>query len=257
VDGSEAEAALTPSPAKIRPFDPLVKGSSMEPGQAQQHLPLWMEYAKVFVTPVVSFFAAILGLWLASRLTEIREGKKEKIRIEKEAIYIAILLTAHLDKVVTSCLNVTYDDGTIEGRPAGDDGQTYQSTTSAPVFESLKIECDWRVLPTELMQGVLELSHKIERLNNKHAEIAAAEGPPDYGDYFLSRQYDFAKLGLETAKLMSDLRIHAGIPFAELKEGEWTRNDCFTEKIEDVKKTQREYDERQKARIAEFGELFE
>lgn len=221
----------------------------------QQHLPLWMEYAKVFVTPVVSFFAAILGLWLASRLTEVREGKKEKVRIEKEAIYIAILLTAHLDKVITACIQVTFDDGTSEGQPAGRDRETYQATTSSPEFDPLIIECDWRVLPTELMQGVLELSHKIERLNNKHAIIAEAEGPPDYGDYFETRQFDFAQLGLETAKLMSDLRKHAGIPFKELTDGEWSRSEMFTDKMDAIEVARREYDERYRASIENSAAL--
>jgi hypothetical protein len=223
----------------------------MEPVQAQAHLPLWMEYAKVFVTPVVSFFAAILGLWLASRLTEIREGKKEKVRIEKEAIYIAILLTAHLDKVVTSCLQVAYDDGTRDGRPAGDDGETHQTTTSPPVFDPLQIESDWRVLPTYLMQSILELPHKIERLNNRHTGIAENDCPPDYGEYFQARQYDFAQLGLETAKLMVDLRMHAGIPLEE-PEGDWTRDHWFTEKIKTIGNARREEDERRKARMTRF-----
>lgn len=221
----------------------------MEPSQAQEHLPLWMEYAKVFATPIVSFFAAILGLWIASRLTEAREGKKDKIRIDKEAIYIAILLTAHLDKVVTSCLQVAYDDGTSEGRPAGNDGQTYRPTTSTPVFNPLQIESDWRVLPTELMQGILELPDKIERLNNRHEGIAEAEGPPDYAEYFQARQYDFAQLGLETSKLMSDLRTHAGIPFKEPNEGDWTRDHWFTEKIKTIDNARREENERRKARM--------
>jgi hypothetical protein len=218
----------------------------MGPSQAQEHLPLWVEYVKVFGIPVMSFIAAIVGLWIASRLTEKREGKKENVRIDKEAIYIAILLTAHLDKVITSCIQVAFDDGTSEGQPAGGDRETYQATTSTPEFDPLNIECDWRVLPTDLMQGVLELSHKIERLNSKHAIIAEAEGPPDYGDYFETRQYDFAQLGLETAKLMSDLRTHAGIPFKELEDGDWSRNEMLTDKMETIEEARREYEARRK-----------
>lgn len=222
----------------------------MAPVEAQEHLPLIIEYAKVFVTPVLSLVAAIAGVLYASRLTERREEKKEMVRVAKESIYIAILLTAHLDKVVTSCLQVAFDNGTSnqDGRPAGEDRETYQATTSTPVFNPLEIETDWRVLPTELMQGVLELPHKIERLNNRHDSIAKYEGPPDYGDYFEMRQYDYARLGLETAKLMADLRKHAGIPLRKIEEGEWSRNDLFVEKIKHVDEQRRINAERQAAR---------
>lgn len=107
------------------------------------------------------------------------------------------------------------------------------------------------------MQGILELPHKIERLNNGHAGIAEAEGPPDYGDYFQARQYDFAQLGLETIKLMSDLRMHAGIPFKELKEDEVTRDHWFTEKIKTIDDARRESEQRRKERIAKFATIFE
>lgn len=38
--------------------------------QMQEHLPLLMEHAKVFVTPVLSLILAIAGVLYASRLTD-------------------------------------------------------------------------------------------------------------------------------------------------------------------------------------------
>lgn len=206
----------------------------MAPVSLQEHLPLWMEYAKVFFTAFLSFIAAIVGVLYASRLTEKREGKIEKVRVDKEAIYIAILIKAHLDRVVASRLQVAFDDGTSEGYPAGKDRETYQVTTSTPVFDPLAIESDWRVLPTELMQGILELPHRIDRLNNSHDSHAEYEGPPDFGDYFQIRQYDYALLGIDTTKLMFDLRKHAGLPLIEPREGEWSRGDMFLQKIKQI-----------------------
>lgn len=200
----------------------------------QVQLPLWVEYVRALGTPVVSFLAAIAGLWLASWLTELREGRKEKIRIDKEAIYIAILVTAHLERVVSSCLQIAYDDGMVEGHPSGPHG-TYLPTAATPVFDPLQIETDWRLLPNKLMQTVLELPHKIERLKNNHAGIADLDFAPDYTDYFRTRQYDFAKLGLDTVKLMSDLRVHAGIPFEDpIEEEDLTPGHWFREKIKKI-----------------------
>jgi hypothetical protein len=212
----------------------------MAPAESQEHLPLWMEYAKVFFTPILSLIAALVGLYIASKLTEMRDAKKEKVRIEKESIYIAILLTAHLDKVVTSCIHVAFDDGTCEGHPAGEDGQRYQTKTSTPKFDPLEIESDWRVLPTKLMQGILELPHTIERLNEKLSAIGEYESPYEYGEYFQTRQYDYAQLGIETGNLMSDLREHAGIPMS-LDYERWSRNGLFVEKIKQIAELRRQH----------------
>lgn len=219
----------------------------MAPDQVPAHLPLWMEYAKVFATPVVSFFAAILGLWVASKLTEAREAKKEKLRVEKESIYIAILLTAHLERVVSSCLQVAFDDGTSEGYPAGKDRETYEATTSTPAFDPLEIEADWRILPKALMQGILELPHKIEQLNNRHEAIAENEAPWDRLESFQARMYDFAKLGIDTTTLMIDLRKYAGIPLKEFTDGEWSRSEMFIQKIKQIDTLRLEHSKRQQA----------
>jgi len=215
---------------------------------AQEHLPLWAEYAKAFVVPVLSFFAGIIGLWLASWLTEKRDNKKEKARIEKEVIYIAILLTAHLEKVIQSCLQVAYDDGTMEGRPAGQDGIYHQVTTSTPVFDPLQIDVDWRALPTELMQGILELPDKIDRLNRRHESIYEFEFEPEHAEFFDARQYDFAQLGVETTKLMFDLRKYARIPLKEPVEGEWSRDQMFNDQIKKIEDKRHAYQERLNAR---------
>ena len=215
---------------------------------AQEHVPLWLEYVKVIGTPIVSCFAAIVGLRIASQLTEERDNKKEKARTEKESVYIAILLTAHLEKVIQSCLLVAFDDGTEEGRPAGDGVYYYAVTMPSPVFDPLAIEGYWRALPVELMQGILELPDKIDRLSRRHQSIYANDDPPDYAEFFEARQYDYATLGLDTTKLMFDLRKHAGIPLKEGGEGEWSRDQMFHDKIKKIDENRRAYEERIKAR---------
>jgi hypothetical protein len=214
---------------------------------AQEHVPLWLEYVKVIGTPIVSLIAAIVGLRIASQLTEERDNKKEHRRIEKESVYIAILLTAHLEKLIQSCLMVAYDDGTEENQPAGGDG-LHQVTVSTPVFEPLQIDADWRSLPVELMQGILELPDKIDRLNRCHYSIYAEDFPPDFADFFEARQYDYAQLGLETTKLMFDLRGYAGIPLKAPKANVWSRDQMFNDKIKKIEENRQAYQERVKAR---------
>lgn len=199
---------------------------------------LWLDEWKVFVNPVLSFCAALIGLYFASKLTERREAKKEKIQSDKETRYLAILVTAHLDKVVKSCMSVMLDDGNVNERSG-----SLSFATSPPVFDPLAIDADWRVLPTDLMQKVLELPYNIERIEERLVGI----WENDFGDCqdcIDARQYDYAVLGLATASLMRSLREDAGIPFPELKVGEWSRDEFISDKIQKIEDQRKKFQER-------------
>jgi hypothetical protein len=186
----------------------------------------WLEIAKIIVMPILSFVAALYGLHFASKLTEKRDRNKENERIDKEVRYIAIMVTAHLDKVVKSCVSIALDGGTY------DNPQNVRETqTNRPVFDPLKIDADWRVLPTGLQQKILELPYKLERTDESVEGAYENDYPLDYNDFFDTRRYNYSVLGLETSELMFELREYAGMPLVAIKEGEWSRQQIMTDMI--------------------------
>ncbi|MFJ3316131.1 hypothetical protein ACIPLR_12285 [Herbaspirillum huttiense] len=148
---------------------------------------------------------------------------KERKGAKKELLLLAILVSAHLDRFVDGCVAVAFDDGTAEGLPSGDDGQTYQPTTEIPTFDPLSLEVEWRVLPPALMQSVLNLPHRVEKMRRKLRDIAEYDIGPHYDCVFAARQWDFTLLALEVSETIQQLRTYANLPDEPAIEEEWDR----------------------------------
>jgi hypothetical protein len=182
--------------------------------------PLWQS--------LISAASGLGGVWLGGRLTWKREESRESDRIKKESGYLAILVVAHLDRFVNGCLQVSFDDGTGEGRPAGADGY-HQTTVSSPKFDPLALDFEWKVLPADLMYGILNLPYRTEQLENDIANTSENDDPPDYAETFWTRQHGFAVLGLEVSELARKLRLYAGLPIDAPADGGRSRDDLLRE----------------------------
>ncbi len=196
-----------------------------------------------FMPSLITAAAGLGGVALGGFLTWQREASRQKDRDKKEASYLAILVVAHLDRFVDGCLRVSYDDGTIEGEPAGSGGMSHP-TEKAPTFDALALTVDWKVLPADLMYGILNLPYKTEQLVNS----IIWDDPPDYGDAFWTRQEGFAVLGLAVSELALTLRKHAGLPVEKLVAGKWNREDALRQQRDKVTKERADYEARMAAR---------
>lgn len=192
----------------------------------------------------ISATAGLAGVWFGASLAGRREEKRERQRIEKESSYLAILVMAHLDRLANDCVDVALDDGTSEGRPAGRNGDYHMATTSTPKFEPLALEVEWKVLPADLMYGILNLPYQIEQLDNRVSGIWEHDDPPDYTQTFWARRSGFARLGLEASDLAAQLRKHARLPAAPAVEGEWNRDECMREQIDKIENARKAYEAR-------------
>jgi len=74
-----------------------------------------MTFDSSFLAPLISSGAGLLGVWLGGRMITQREDEREKARAKSEAGYAAILVMAHLDRLITRCVELAFDDGTTEG----------------------------------------------------------------------------------------------------------------------------------------------
>lgn len=105
-------------------------------------------------------------------------GKREEQWCVK-GTYLTILVASHLDSFANGCLRVALDDGTSEGRPAGNNGEYYQTTVSPPKFLPLAINVEWKVLPKDLMYAILQIPDKHEQIENQIAGIWDFDAPPN------------------------------------------------------------------------------
>lgn len=180
---------------------------------------------------LISAASGLGGVWLGGRLTWKREESRESDRIKKESSYLAILVVAHLDRFINSCLQVSFDDGTREGRPAGENGY-HQTTVNSPKFDPLELDVEWKVLPADLMYGILNLPYRTEQLEDDIANSSDYDAPPDYAETFWTRQHGFAVLGIEVSELAQKLRLHAGLPIDTPANGGKCRDDFLREQRE-------------------------
>jgi hypothetical protein len=197
-----------------------------------------------FLPTLISAASGLGGVWLGGRLTWKREALRETERIKKESGYLAILMVAHLDRFANGCMHVALDDGTSEGRPAGRDCQYHMATVETPTFDPLALNVDWKVLPSDLMYGILNLPYKSEQLINHIAGTLEFDDPPEYTEYFWARRYGFAELGLEVSELARELRLHAGLPVTVQKKGEWNRDDLLREQMSMITTARNDYETR-------------
>lgn len=159
---------------------------------------------------LISSFIGLLGVALGGWIANSAAERKEKKRLVSESSYLAVLVLAHLDRFINSCLSVSFDDGTSNGRPAN--GDYHEITIDAPMFDPLALAVDWKVLPKNFMYDILSIPHKTEQIERNLTALAEFAEPPDFTDYFWSRQQDYAALGIEVFVIAKNLREYAGLP---------------------------------------------
>jgi hypothetical protein len=90
----------------------------------------------------------------------------------------------------------------------------------------------------------------MEQLGNQIAGSLEFDLPPEFADFFWTRRYGYAELGLEVSALAMKLRKHAGLPIAEVREGEWNRDQCMQEQMEKITSARAAYEARCAALLA-------
>jgi len=196
---------------------------------------------------VITAGAGLTGVWWGGKQAAGREIAKEQARMQKEAIYLAILVSAHLDRFAAGCVPLAYDDGTTEGRPTNE--PYYEATTTAPTFEPLALEVDWKSLPADLMYEILNLPYRAEELAGDIAQTYDYGDAPEYTEYFWSRQEGYAKLGLEVSDLARRLRQHVDLPQPTAQNGA-RRDEVLREQRDNIAEERRAFAERHAARMA-------
>jgi len=192
------------------------------------------------VSAIISAAAGISGVLFGNLFVLIKERWVTRNTVSRNTTYLGIIVVSHLDRFATQCFDVCIDDGTYQGKPAGQDGH-YEATTVVPVFNPLELDGDWRVLPKELMYSILRLPDKQDQLHGKLRGIQEFNyDPPDHPDFFWSRRRGYAVLGLQASELIKELRTHAGLPVDTPLPDEWNRDQNLKDVITDLDRLERQ-----------------
>ncbi|MFT0548061.1 hypothetical protein ACMHYO_17235 [Allopusillimonas ginsengisoli] len=197
------------------------------------------------INAIISAISGLAGVGVGALLTHLRELRVEKTRDKRDTSYLAILVVTHLDRFANGCMSVAYDDGTSEGRPASEDGISHQTTVRPPEFAPLDIKVEWRVLPRSLMYDILEIPAKQEHLENQLSGVREFDDPPDYAEFFMRRQRDYADLGLKVSGVAKRLREFAQMSIEEGTLDDWNRDVALQEIIDKLDAARAAYEKRQ------------
>ncbi|HTV86969.1 MAG TPA: hypothetical protein VME63_16335 [Dyella sp.] len=153
----------------------------------------------------------LIGVVVGAFLTIIKEWWFKAKEKEKNAEYLAILITSMLERFVVGCAEVVADDGLYHGQ-LNSQGER-ETHTVPPTFDPLSIQVEWKALPANLMNDLLSFPLEIESARTQiDGALEFVSSPPDYEEFFEERQYQYALLGLRASKLSAQLRAHVRLP---------------------------------------------
>lgn len=183
------------------------------------------------ISAIISAVSAISGVVLGNFLVAFKEGRARRLKERQDTAYLGIIVVSHLERYIAGCFDVSQDDGTSCGQPAGEDGQ-HQATVELPEFHPLDLDVEWKLLPKGLMYSVLRLPDQQDQLQGTLRGIQEYNfDPPDHPQYFLTRRRGYAGLGLQASDIAKNLRKHAGLPADEHHLGEWNRDKSMRDLI--------------------------
>lgn len=152
--------------------------------------------------------AGLAGVVIGQFGSALKDSYFSKQKANKEAYYLSIVVANELNEYVNRCLLVARDDGTDEGRPAGEN-DCNEITVTAPTFSPLTLGVDWKCLPTNLMLEILRIPSLDAKVKNKLSDPYGYDEPPDYREFFWDRRQWYGELGLEVAQIAKRLRKHS------------------------------------------------
>ncbi|MDP3250978.1 MAG: hypothetical protein Q8M77_03610 [Hydrogenophaga sp.] len=182
-----------------------------------------MSITDAHIAAIITGAAGISGVLLGNFFVAIKEWIVSGKSSRSKRAYLAILVVSHLDRFANGCVCVGNDDGTCEGRPAGGNGEYFQTTVTPPLFLPLDIEVEWQTLPTDLLYEIFQIPEKHEQIAIRLSNVWEYDDPPDYNIFFSTRQRDYAELGIHVSAVAKRLRRHATLPVQDQGLLDWSR----------------------------------
>lgn len=138
---------------------------------------------------------------------------KEDKQSSPERKFICAELIFLLEDYAKNCAEIATDNGEY----TGEQGEAQPVTSPPELLDYSSIKGNWRSLSSDIMYRVCSLPAEQKDAGKKISASWEYEGyPPDYKDYFETRQYQYSLLGLKAALIAEDVRKQCGFPDGDL-----------------------------------------
>ncbi|WP_305418970.1 hypothetical protein [Photobacterium leiognathi] len=193
---------------------------------------------------IENLIVAILGGLAAFLLNFVKDKKTEQTSKTVSIHYLAIIITASLERFITDSMSVVYDNGRCDK-----DGYRY-TTVSTPTFSPLEYDVEWKALNHELLYDIFSFSQLITDVDNNIAAVYEYSSmPPDFESFYDARIAQYAALGLIAIDLVERLRKAGNLPkngyelidtknifLSKIKDSEMTTVDRITSRVKLIEK---------------------
>jgi hypothetical protein len=171
--------------------------------------------------------AAYLAVYYGQRRTALLDASK----LQREATYLATIVSGHLERFLVECYLASRDDGSTRGEYPPDGG--IYATTKTPEFDPKSLDVNWQSLPPDVMYEVLAISDRVAAIG---AYLDGFPHDPYDSEMLWHRGHEFAKLGKQVTSIAARLRQATGIPDEVLTRGHWSREEGFDATIQEFEK---------------------
>lgn len=185
----------------------------------------------------------LIGVVVGALLITLKELFFYRKKRKEEQVYLSIQMIGLLDRFISKCFDVVYDDGLFHGQ-RGEDG-CKRPQVDTPIFEPLSVDVEWKSLPADLMYEILDFPSQIEDADAYISSVWEHCGfAPDYEEVFEARHEKYAELGLKAFDMTSRLRALAGLP--DKTYTEWTSQEKLQDLYDRTMREKAEREERQR-----------
>jgi hypothetical protein len=173
---------------------------------------------------VESAIFGLLGVITGSLLTTIKEWFFEHRKSQKDAEYLAILVSRELQRFRTACEKVVQDYNEIAYYDHDPEYDTYSSAIGeCPEFKPESIDVNWKSIPPRITDQIFFIPTEIEAAH-RYIGFMFNVGSSDNADCDEELAFRFAGLGVKAIALAHKLRKTVGLPadkFTRKDEDDW------------------------------------
>ncbi|MGG8241840.1 hypothetical protein PGO51_02400 [Klebsiella aerogenes] len=179
-----------------------------------------------------SVIGGAVGVVIGHAANHLLGWYKENKQSSPERKFICAELIFLLEDYAKKCAEIAIDDGEY----TGEQGEAQPVTSPPELLDYSSVKGNWRSLSSDIMYQVCSLPAEQKEVRKMvSASWELDSHPPDYKNYFETRQYHYSVLGLKAAKIASDIRKQNNFPEGDLNRWEIP---TMTSKIKALEKKQ-------------------
>ncbi|WP_321821228.1 MULTISPECIES: hypothetical protein [unclassified Burkholderia] len=168
---------------------------------------------------IFGLIGTVVGALSTAGLTWFRERWFQVRKSAKDLEYLVIQVSCELERYVARCADVVADDGRYRGET--DANGSLRVQVEDPKFQPELLKVEWQALSAKDMYEILDFPLRAAEAKSYLDSVWEDSSPLDIDEWFVERQYRYAKLGADASALAARLRGLVGLPCHRAAEGEW------------------------------------